>query len=66
MRDLGLDKTSCKANCQRVHNSGCNPVVNGYTFNLCGHGVHPDPKCKVGQGTGDPLIADCELGCETY
>ncbi|XP_066916144.1 uncharacterized protein [Clytia hemisphaerica] len=70
MRDLGLDKEACKVECQRLNPvSGCNPIVLGYTFNLCVHGFNPtncSGNTAYPQRTGNPPIEHCKLGCDTY
>ena len=64
MRNLGLDETTCKSNCNRNGESGCTPEVEGYQFKLCQDDcqrVPETPTCPK-----HPTVAECELGCTIY
>merc|ERR1711915_743526 len=61
MRDLGLTRSECKIYCNSNGISGCNPTVNGWTFQLC-HDCNRDyPGC-----TSWPTTYECEQGCDAY
>ena len=60
IRDLGVDQTVCLQHCQRTARSGCDPKVEGFTFNLCG------PPRSEEQCTMHPSIEECEIGCKAY
>ena len=59
MRDLELDEQTCKKNCQRNGQSGCFPIVKGFTFQLCGPCTRKT--CDVW-----PKVEECETGCSSY
>ena len=56
-RELGLTKTECKSKCIET---GCSPVVNGFTFDLC----RSDPVCPDDEKM--PKLEHCELGCDSF
>jgi len=66
MHDLGVNENTCRHNCVRNGQSGCNPVVKGFRFELCrdciGERKHPNPT----QCTRWPTIDECQLGCFYY
>ena len=60
MRQLGLDETTCKANCKRNGTEGCQPTVNGYQFWLC------NERNREGCSSYYPTVEECEMGCSSY
>merc|ERR1719206_527365 len=59
MRDLGLSRTQCRAECQRTGESGCYPVVQGFKFNLCSG-------CNREGCSRWPSVEECVAGCDFY
>ena len=55
-----------RAKCQRTGQSGCNPVVNGFEFNLCRPCRDPVNPGNNPDYCGWPDVYDCEYGCEAY
>lgn len=66
MRDLGLDQETCNVMCLRNGQSGCDPVVNGHEFELCGPCI-PE---RIDPGTTQcdrwPTVDECQDGCGYY
>ena len=59
IRQLGVNEPDCKNHCVRNETSGCNPEVNGFTFNLC-------RSCAREGCTPIVAIEECELGCNSF
>merc|ERR1712038_1438194 len=59
MRSRGVPRDRCIANCQRNGQSGCNPRVNGKTFDLC-------RGCNRQGCSRFPTVGECVAGCFYY
>ena len=59
MRQLGVDKKTCEAKCQRHGDSGCKSEIDGYEFDLC-------RSCNRKGCSIFPTIGECEIGCSSF